>query len=42
MRTVLGDVPGLTTEHPEIVLEAATALFISELSVLAEFRGQVG
>ena len=41
-RTVLGDVPGLTAEHTEIVLEAATALFIREFSVLAEFRGQVG
>ena len=41
-RTVLGNMPGLTAEHAEIVLEATTALFISELSVLAEFRGQVG
>ena len=34
--------PGLTAEHTEVVLEAMTALFISELSVLAELRGQVG
>ena len=42
MRTVLGNVPGLTTEHAEVVLEAAMVLFICELSILAELRGQVG
>ena len=33
--------PRLATEHTEVVLEAAMALFIRELSILAKLRGQV-
>ena len=41
MGTVPGDVPRLTTGHAKVVLEMAMALFICELSVLAELQGQI-
>ena len=40
--TALGDVASLTTEHAQLVVEAALALFLCELTIFAELRHEIG